>query len=231
GRGLEEAQDILEFNQQLDKIEAWIRDKEMMVVAHDLGRDYEHCSSLIRKLDDLDSDMKVDDGRVKRVCTLAQQLLRKGGTQQAAGVAARRDALLHKWQALSGALAAYRASLAAALELHSFHRDVEDTEERIAKKAAIFSSTERGRELSAAHELMRRHNAREAEAQAVGDRIQQLTKEGRDLQKRHPEREKEIEDSLQRLQDGWRELLQLAARRTAALEEAIAEHKFDDNLK
>ncbi|KAL4703862.1 hypothetical protein ACJJTC_010796 [Scirpophaga incertulas] len=231
GRGLEEAQDILEFNQQLDKIEAWIRDKEMMVVAHDLGRDYEHCSSLIRKLDDLDSDMKVDDGRVKRVCTLAQQLLRKGGTQQAAGVAARRDALLHKWQALSGALAAYRASLAAALELHSFHRDVEDTEERIAKKAAIFSSTERGRELSAAHELMRRHNAREAEAQAVGDRIQQLTKEGRDLQKRHPEREKEIEDSLQRLQGGWHELLQLAARRTAALEEAIAEHKFDDNLK
>ncbi|KAL4719893.1 hypothetical protein ACJJTC_019476, partial [Scirpophaga incertulas] len=109
--------------------------------------------------------------------------------------------------------------------------DVEDTEERIAKKAAIFSSTERGRELSAAHELMRRHNAREAEAQAVGDRIQQLTKEGRDLQKRHPEREKEIEDSLQRLQDGWHELLRLAARRTAALEEAIAEHKFDDNLK
>lgn len=31
GRGLEEAQDILEFNQHLDKIEAWIRDKEMMV--------------------------------------------------------------------------------------------------------------------------------------------------------------------------------------------------------
>lgn len=27
GRGLEEAQDILEFNNQVDKIEAWIRDK------------------------------------------------------------------------------------------------------------------------------------------------------------------------------------------------------------
>lgn len=27
GRGLEEAQDILEFNNQLEKIEAWIRDK------------------------------------------------------------------------------------------------------------------------------------------------------------------------------------------------------------
>lgn len=27
GRGLEEAQDILEFNNQVEKIEAWIRDK------------------------------------------------------------------------------------------------------------------------------------------------------------------------------------------------------------
>lgn len=27
GQGLEEAQDILEFNNQVDKIEAWIRDK------------------------------------------------------------------------------------------------------------------------------------------------------------------------------------------------------------
>lgn len=31
GKGLEEAQDILEFNNQLDKIEAWIRDKEVLV--------------------------------------------------------------------------------------------------------------------------------------------------------------------------------------------------------
>jgi spectrin beta len=31
GRGLEEAQDILEFNNQVDKIESWIRAKEMMV--------------------------------------------------------------------------------------------------------------------------------------------------------------------------------------------------------
>lgn len=27
GRGLEEAQDILEFNNQVDKIESWMRDK------------------------------------------------------------------------------------------------------------------------------------------------------------------------------------------------------------
>lgn len=60
-------------------------------------------------------------------------------------------------------------------------RDVEDTAERIAKKAALFSSTERGRELSAAQELKRKHLARVAEATAVWEKIQQLETDGHTL--------------------------------------------------
>ncbi|KAF9407356.1 hypothetical protein HW555_012597, partial [Spodoptera exigua] len=231
GRGLEEAQDILEFNQHLDKIEAWIRDKEMMVQAHELGRDYEHCSALLRKLDDMDSDMKVDDRRVKSICALADKLLQQGPTQQAATVSQRRDAFLAKWHALSGALQKYRDNLSAALEIHSFNRDVEDTEERISKKATLFSSAERGRELTAAQELKRRHLARAAEAGAIRDKIQQLEGEGKTLTEKYPERAKEIEKSLHSLREGWEELQELAAKRTALLDEAIAEHKFDENLK
>ncbi|XP_045541118.1 spectrin beta chain [Papilio machaon] len=233
GRGLEEAQDMLEFNQHLDKIEAWIRDKEMMVQAHELGRDYEHCSALLRKLDDLDSDMKVDDKRVRALVALADKLLQKGGGAgaQAGGVAARRDAVLGRWRALSGALQAYRDRLDAALLLHSFNRDVEETAERISKKAAAFSSEERGRELPAAEELRRRHLARWAEARAVADRLKALHQEGDRLAASHPESAGEISSSLQRLDAAWDELQQLAARRTALLDEAIAEHKFDDTLK
>uniref|UniRef100_A0A2A4K9M3 PH domain-containing protein n=1 Tax=Heliothis virescens TaxID=7102 RepID=A0A2A4K9M3_HELVI len=231
GRGLEEAQDILEFNQHLDKIEAWIRDKEMMVQAHELGRDYEHCSALLRKLDDMDSDMKVDDKRVKSICALADKLLQQGPTQQAAAVSQRRDAFLAKWRALSGALQKYRDNLSAALEIHSFNRDVEDTAERISKKATLFSSSERGRELAAAHELKRKHLARAAEAGAIRDKIQALEGEGKVLANKYPERAKEIETSLQSLREGWEQLQELAAKRTALLDEAIAEHKFDENLK
>lgn len=77
GRGLEEAQDILDFNNQADKIEAWIRDKEMMVQASDIGKDYEHCLSLQRKLDDVDSDMRVDDARIKTINSLADKLIKQ----------------------------------------------------------------------------------------------------------------------------------------------------------
>jgi len=78
GQGLEEAQDILEFHNQVDKIEAWIRDKEMMVQAGEAGEDLEHCLQLQRKLDDVDSDMRVDDARIKTINALADKLIRQG---------------------------------------------------------------------------------------------------------------------------------------------------------
>ncbi|XP_045489789.1 spectrin beta chain, non-erythrocytic 1 isoform X1 [Pieris rapae] len=231
GRGLEEAQDILEFNQHLEKIEAWIRDKEMMVQANEVGRDYEHCSALLRKLDDLDSDMQVDDKHVKNVCALADKLLKQGPSQQADVIKSRRDACLSKWQALSGALQRYRDRLSAALQLHSFNRDVEDTAERIAKKAALFSSNERGRELQAAYELKRRHQARAAEASAIGDKIEALRAQGTALAKSHPDHASEIEESLSGLDEAWDRVKQLGAKRSALLDDAIAEHKFEESLK
>ncbi|XP_048485825.1 spectrin beta chain, non-erythrocytic 5 [Plutella xylostella] len=231
GRGLEEAQDILEFNQNLDKIEAWIRDKEMMVGAHELGRDYEHCSALLRKLDDLDSDLQVDDTRVTTLCQLADKLLQQGPSQQAASVAARRDAFLGKWRALAGDLQKYRDDLAAALEIHAFNRDVEDTRERISLKAGAFSSRDVGACLEAAHELRRKHDARASEACAVRDKIKAMADHAAQLTEKYPEHAEEIKQQLSLLEADWAALEALAARRSALLDEALAHHKFEDSIK
>lgn len=48
-----------------------------MVQAADTGRDYEHCSALLRKLDDLDSDMRVDDKHIHKISILADKLLQQ----------------------------------------------------------------------------------------------------------------------------------------------------------
>ncbi|KAH6925479.1 hypothetical protein HPB50_005728 [Hyalomma asiaticum] len=133
GRGLEEAQDMLDFESQVDKVEAWIRDKELMVQAGDTGEDYEHCQALQRKLDDVDSDMRVDDSRIKNINALADKLIQEGRPNTRA-VQQRREKLNRKWKALQGALEAYRARLAAALEVHAFKRDIDDTVDRINEK-------------------------------------------------------------------------------------------------
>ena len=52
----------------------------MMVQAGDMGKDYEHCLSLQRRLGDMDSDMQVDDSRIKSINKLAEKLIRQGRT-------------------------------------------------------------------------------------------------------------------------------------------------------
>lgn len=169
GRGLEEAQDILEFNNQVEKIEAWIRDKEMMVQAGEIGKDYEHCFALQRKLDDVDSDMRVDDTRIKSIYTLADKLIRQGRSDTQ--VKSRRDKLSNKWHNLQGALSSYRERLGGALEVHSFNRDLDDTISRVADKAAAMSSNDLGRDLAGVEQLKRRQETLERDMTAIDGKI------------------------------------------------------------
>lgn len=47
----------------------------LLVQAHDLGRDHEHCTAIMRKLDDVDSDMRVDDTRFIKINKLADKII------------------------------------------------------------------------------------------------------------------------------------------------------------
>jgi spectrin beta len=49
-----------------------------MVSAADTGRDYEHCLELQRKLDDVDSEVRVDDSRMKLISDLADKIIGRG---------------------------------------------------------------------------------------------------------------------------------------------------------
>ncbi|KAJ2939556.1 hypothetical protein O0L34_g6388 [Tuta absoluta] len=76
-----------------------------------------------------------------------------------------------------------------------------------------------------------KHLAHVAEAKAVRDKIQALEKEGNHLASKHSDRADEIRGSVEKLRAQWNELQQLADKRTKLLDEAIAEHQFDENLK
>ena len=51
------------------KVEAWIREKELLVSQGDLGKDYEHCMELQRKLEDAGSGATrgVDKERIDQI--------------------------------------------------------------------------------------------------------------------------------------------------------------------
>lgn len=232
GRGLEEAQDILEFNNQLDKIEAWIRDKEMMVQAGDTGRDLEHCNALRRKLDDVDSDMRVDDQRIKNINVLADKLLTQGQVpNEMKSVQQRRNNFNTKWKALQGALNAYRALLAGAQEIHVFDRDVNDTAERIAEKSLAMSSDDTGRDLSAVEGLIRKQDTLERDMTAIRQKIEDHDKSANELRNKYTKRSTDIDVKLAEVKDGWANLLSLSVKRKDILSDAYAVQKFAADVK
>nr|CAD7395713.1 unnamed protein product [Timema poppensis] len=230
GRGLEEAQDILEFNNQVEKIEAWIRDKEMMVQAGDTGRDYEHCLALQRKLDDFDSDMRVDDSRIKSINTLADKLIRQGRSDTRS-VQQRRDDLINKWRALQGALEAYRGHLAGALEVHAFNRDVDDTSQRMSEKEIAMKTEDVGKDLGAVEQLQRKQDALERDMTAIDGKLKEHDQEARRLVQKYPDMSTPIRSKLSELQESWRNLQLLARQRKEALTVAYTLHKFHADLR
>lgn len=232
GRGLEEAQDILEFNNHLDKIEAWIRDKEMMVQAGDCGRDLEHCNALIRKLDDVDSDMRVDDQRIRNINVLADKLLTQGQVpNEMKSVQQRRNNFISKWKALQGAINAYRQLLAGAYDIHVFDRDINDTAERIAEKSLAMSSDDRGRDLAAVEALLRKQEALERDLTAIHQKINDDEKTAHLLKSKYPQQSEGIATKLEKAKDAWATLQEVGLKRKEILNDACTVHKLVSDVK
>jgi spectrin beta len=230
GRGLEEAQDILDFNTQLEKAMAWIADKELMVQQGDLGRDYEHCQALQRKLDDVDSDMRFDDSRIKAINALGDKLVRQGRSD-APAVQQKRDALNQRWRAMQGALDEYRQDLAGALEIHAFNRDVDDTEGRVTEKTILLSAGDEGKDLPQVESLQRRQEAVERDLTAIEGKLKEHDAEARKLTAKYADMSATIRSKLTTAQDNWRKLTSTAAARRQSLASAYTFHKFKADLR
>uniref|UniRef100_A0A2H8TMG3 Spectrin beta chain, brain 4 n=1 Tax=Melanaphis sacchari TaxID=742174 RepID=A0A2H8TMG3_9HEMI len=228
GRGLEEAQDILEFNNQVDKVETWIRDKEMMVQAGEMGLDYEHCLALQRKLEDIDN--RVDEGKIETINNLADKLIRQGRSDTQS-IQQRRQNLNNKWKALQGALSEYREHLNGALEIHSFNRDVDDTLQRVSEKALAMSSNETGKNLGSVEQLQRKQDALERDMTAIEGKTKEHESECRRLIQKYPDMSSPIKTKLSELQDNWRNLHMLSKKRREALNDAYIREKFLSELK
>lgn len=232
GRGLEEAQDILEFNIQLEKIEAWKRDKEIMIQAGDTGKDLEHCNALRRKLDDVDSDMRVDEQRIESINILADKLLsQEKGPTEMKNVEERRTEFNQQWKQLQTALNKYREQLDGAYEVHVFHKDVDDTSERIAEKSLAMNIDDTGKDLAAVEALQRKQETLERDMTAVEQKIAEHEKAAIKLRKRHPDRAQVIDEKLDELKINWEHLQNLSLRRKKVLSDGYTVHKFFADVK
>ena len=77
-----------------------------------------------------------------------------------------------RWKDLQGALSSYKQNLAAAVEVHSFNRDVDDIDDRINEKSVMLSSEDLGKDLEAVQALQRKQEALERDMTALQNQLE-----------------------------------------------------------
>lgn len=203
-----------------------------MVQAKDSGKDLEHCTQLIRKLDDVDSDMRVDDRRIKTINTLADKLMNQEQAPNAVkSVQQRRNNFNSKWRALQGAINTYRSMLSGAYDIHTFNRDIADTSERITEKSIVLNSGDRGRDLAQVQTLQRKQDALERDMSAIHSKLIDDEKQGNELKEKYSQNVDEINHKLQELRKSWLNLNDLSVKRKKILDDAYKVHKLAADVK
>ena len=231
GAGLEEARDILTFNEEIGKVDHWMKEKETIVVGRDLGRDYEECEVLQRRVNDTESGISVDDDRVNAIRKLADKLIKQGRTDPKA-IEGQKDTLSSKWRTIQNSLEGHRKLLSMALEIHAFNRDLDDVNERINEKSALLSIDDlENKDLAMIQALQRKQEVVELDMIALHQQIQKLEAVFGKLVRKHPDKLDDSEKKLKDVKENWIQLNGIATDRKGRLQEKYLILKYLADVK
>ncbi|KAM8921263.1 spectrin beta chain, non-erythrocytic 5 [Pelodytes ibericus] len=234
GKMLEDKRDLLEFLQKVDHVEAWIREKEVMINVGDLGEDYEHCLQLTRKLNEFrgaaSGEVTVDDAHIKAINALATKLERQN-QEEVKTIHQRRQQLNEKWNSFHGDLNKYRQALEGALEIHALLREIDDVNERISEKSVLMQALDYGKDVETVANLIRRHEETLREIKVIQSQKESLHQEADRLSRRSPSMSEHLALKEREMEDNWRKLQRQAMERKEKLDAAYHLQRFNSDIR
>ncbi|XP_053780527.1 spectrin beta chain, non-erythrocytic 2 isoform X1 [Desmodus rotundus] len=203
---LQEHLRLCQLRRELDDLEQWIQEREVVAASHELGQDYEHVTMLRDKFREFSRDTStIGQERVDSANALANGLI-TGGHAARATVAEWKDSLNEAWADLLELLDTRGQVLAAAHELQRFLHGARQALARVQQKQQQLPEGT-GRDLNAAEALQRRHCAFEHDIQALSAQVQQVQDDGHRLQKAYAgDKAEEIGRHMQAVAEAWSQL-------------------------
>ncbi|KAM6274075.1 spectrin beta chain, non-erythrocytic 5 [Porphyrio hochstetteri] len=234
GKMLEDSRDFLEFLQKVDQVEAWIREKEVMINVGDVGNDYEHCLQLMKKLNEFrgatSGETTVDDAHIRAINALAMKLERQN-KEETKTIYERRKQLNEKWNGFHGNLNAFRRKLEGALEIHALIREIDDITERITEKSVLIQALDYGKDVESVENLIRRHEEMEREISVIKSKMEPLELECFRLSTRNPSINDKLTMKQQEMKNNWLRLQGQAKQRKEKLAASYQLQKFNLEMK
>ncbi|XP_062303867.1 spectrin beta chain, non-erythrocytic 1-like isoform X1 [Osmerus eperlanus] len=205
---LDERFRLFQLNREVDDLEQWIAEREVVAGSHELGQDYEHVTMLQERFREFARDTgNIGQERVDAVNRLADELINAGHTD-AATVAEWKDGLNEAWADLLELIDTRTQILAASYELHKFYHDAKEILGRILDKQNKLPE-EVGRDQNTVETLQRMHTTFEHDIQALGTQVRQLQEDAVRLQSAYAG---DKADDIQRREcevlEAWKSLLE-----------------------
>ncbi|XP_008821078.1 spectrin beta chain, non-erythrocytic 2 isoform X2 [Nannospalax galili] len=223
---LQEHLRLCQLRRELDDLEQWIQEREVVAASHELGQDYEHVTMLRDKFREFSRDTStIGQERVDSANALANGLI-AGGHAARATVAEWKDSLNEAWADLLELLDTRGQVLAAAYELQRFLHGARQALARVQHKQQQLPDGT-GRDLNAAEALQRRHCAYEHDIQALSTQVQQVQDDGHRLQKAYAgDKAEEIGRHMQAVSEAWSQLQGSSAARRQLLLDTTDKFRF-----
>uniref|UniRef100_A0A3Q2FLU7 Spectrin beta, non-erythrocytic 1 n=1 Tax=Cyprinodon variegatus TaxID=28743 RepID=A0A3Q2FLU7_CYPVA len=205
---LDERLRLFQLNREVDDLEQWIAEREVVAGSHELGQDYEHVTMLQERFREFARDTgNIGQERVDGVNRLADELI-NSGHGDAATVAEWKDGLNEAWADLLELIDTRTQILAASFELHKFYHDAKEILSRIADKQKKLPE-EVGRDQNTVETLQRMHNTFEHDIQALGTQVRQLQEDAARLQSAYAgDKADDIQRREAEVLEAWRTLLE-----------------------
>ncbi|XP_033991859.1 spectrin beta chain, non-erythrocytic 1 isoform X1 [Trematomus bernacchii] len=223
---LDERLRLFQLNREVDDLEQWIAEREVVAGSHELGQDYEHVTMLQERFREFARDTgNIGQERVDTVNQQADDLINTGHGD-AATIAEWKDGLNEAWADLLELIDTRTQILAASFELHKFYHDAKEILHRILDKHKKLPE-ELGRDQNTVETLQRMHTTFEHDIQALGTQVRQLQEDAVRLQSAYAgDKADDIQKREGEVLEAWKSLLEAAEGRRAKLVETGDKFRF-----
>uniref|UniRef100_A0A6Q2Y390 Spectrin alpha chain, non-erythrocytic 1 n=1 Tax=Esox lucius TaxID=8010 RepID=A0A6Q2Y390_ESOLU len=225
GVKLREANQQQQFNRNVEDIELWLYEVEGHLSSDDYGKDLTSVQNLQKKHALLEADVAAHQDRIDGITIQARQF-HEGGHFDADNIKRKQEALVGRYDALREPMAARKQKLSDSLRLQQLFRDVEDEETWIREKEPIAASTNRGKDLIGVQNLLKKHQALQAEIAGHEPRIKAVTQKGEAMVEEGHFAGEEVKVKLGELNGRWDTLKGKAGQRRQDLEDSLQAQQY-----
>uniref|UniRef100_A0A452IVQ4 Spectrin alpha chain, non-erythrocytic 1 n=1 Tax=Gopherus agassizii TaxID=38772 RepID=A0A452IVQ4_9SAUR len=225
GIKLREANQQQQFNRNVEDIELWLYEVEGHLASDDYGKDLTNVQNLQKKHALLEADVAAHQDRIDGITIQARQF-QDAGHFDADNIKKKQEALVARYEALKDPMVARKQKLADSLRLQQLFRDIEDEETWIREKEPIAASTNRGKDLIGVQNLLKKHQALQAEIAGHEPRIKAVTQKGNAMVEEGHFAAEDVKAKLNELNQKWESLKAKASQRRQDLEDSLQAQQY-----